>query len=780
MSSKPTDEVGQEEDGEEQPVFGWRMTAEMARPRGDGRRSVLFVFNQLKPDAGRLTQLWLARVRAFVAADWQTHIALINRDPALPQTLSALRRAGKLPSAAQVHHFPERDRRLRPEAWASPPPGESIDPVVTDWLDYLSEYLPGAAVFVDSPAAYPCVAAMHSPLISKIAGIHLNHLNSAQPGEAPDLAAFTPRFAERFANVAREFDALVVMTAAQAADLRGHFGADLPVVVIPAWLPMRESAIPPTAPAEPLIVSVGQLEPSARHAHVIRALPAVRKVVPAARVEIQGVGSNREQLLALAASLGVGGAVAVRAPEDPAGALPAAAVCVWPGKRDSTPISLVRALGAGIPVVAYDLSYGPAELVDPGVNGVLVAGGDIPGLAAGIVDALTSPQLGANPRERAATVRAEHSDAAVWRRWQDLGAQLEDQRWDRRAPTVLTSAVISTDRVFRLPGSLINAEQNYTQWYVRMPSMRKPVGFLSDPRVRGSWNTKRRETDQAPNDELIRGVIVHLRSDSLAFVAVRTQEEHVLEMSVALPGPDNAPPEYEPDHVVAKLLSYPFEPVLLVSRAGSAVMFRNPDATIGIRPLDKLIWADAVDGRVHARLDETSQPTDATHAISWAVDIDWSDISVTDGGAAFTGVLRARRIAPHPGSIPAICVRDVGGYSRVVGQLEFRSTPTIDEEGTWLVPVGGVIRTDPLVATTQIARGALALHVGLRGLLHPVGGLWIHGHRSSHYLQCERGGVTLLPSPGGRVLAAPGRGVRARTLGTLKRMLGRTGPGPEL
>ena len=53
------------------------------RPFADGRRTAVFVFNELKPDGGRLTQMWLSRLRAFDDAGWATHAAFINKDAAL-------------------------------------------------------------------------------------------------------------------------------------------------------------------------------------------------------------------------------------------------------------------------------------------------------------------------------------------------------------------------------------------------------------------------------------------------------------------------------------------------------------------------------------------------------------------------------------------------------------------------------------------------------------------------------------------------------------------------
>lgn len=738
-------------------AFGWKHASQALRPQADGRRSAVFVFNELRADAGRLTRLWLARLRAFDEAGWATHAALINRDPELEATVARLRDEARLPRGTRVHHFAQRDRRIRPQAWATPPAGESIDPVVADWLDWLTEHLPGAVVFVDSPAAYPYVAGMGNPLVSKVAGIHLNHLHSSHE-QGADQRSLTPRFAERFTPVARAFDAVVVMTDAQAADLRGAFGADLPIVVVPPAIP--GVAHPRREPATgSLVVSVGELAPGTRHGDVIRALPAIAAEVPDVRLEIHGSGPHLSPLLHLARELGVDDRVTV-VPAGPS-ALPfeTAAVAVWVGKRESTPLSLVRALASCVPVVAYDVAYGPAQLVEPGRTGVLVPDGDVPALAEGVLQVLRDPAIAAYTAEQAPAFALRHQDSTVWPRWIELAAGLEDRRWPREEPMVLASSVTSTDRIFRLPGVLVNSRQSYQQWSVQLPLLTERAGFLSDPLVKGSWNDTKRELDLTPNDQLVRGIIVHLRSNALAFVAMNTEQEHTLELTDG--AGDRAP-----------LLSYPFEPVLLASKIGNALLVRNPDATVSIRPTSQLVYADTVDGRVHSRPDERSQPTDVTHALAWLVDVDWADLHVTDEGAEFAGTLRAEHIAPHANAMPAICVRDAGGYSRVVGQLEFRGEPTIDQT-TWQVAVGGVIRADPLVATTQIARGALALHVGLRGLLHPVGGLWTHGRRISLYLTCPRGSVTLLPSPGGRVLAAPGRGVRARTLGFAKSVVGR-------
>ena len=49
---------------------------------------------------------------------------------------------------------------------------------------------------------------------------------------------------------------------------------------------------------------------------------------------------------------------------------------VWAGRRESFPLAIVRSLAAGVPVVAYDVRYGPAELITaPGDRRARALGG---------------------------------------------------------------------------------------------------------------------------------------------------------------------------------------------------------------------------------------------------------------------------------------------------------------------------------------------------------------------------------------------------------------------
>jgi glycosyltransferase involved in cell wall biosynthesis len=741
------------------------------RPFADGRHTAVFVFNELRADGGRLTQFWLARLRAFAGAGWATHAVLINKDAHLERTVEALVADGQFPADTGLHHYALRDRRIRASWWGPLPPGGSIDPRVGDWLDWLTAQVPGAVVFADSPAAYPYLAAMTNPAVARVAGVHLNHLTAPEPGQDPAMAGMTPRFAERFADQQEAFDALVVQTEAQAADLRARFGPDTPVLVIPPAVPAPAPVLggAPAAGGDGSprrIVSVGPLESGARHHHVLRAAHPALLADPGLVLDIVGDGDEGDALAALAVELGLAGRVRILAPPpDDHAPFEGAALTVWAGRRESFPLAILRSLAVGVPVVAYDVRYGPAELLTAPEAGELVASGDIERLAAAIgrwAGATARPGGSSRAdevRSACAAVLRRTDARSVWPRWTAMAAELADRACDHRQPSLLVESLSTTTRVLRMPGVLADSATGLTAWSCELPGLEEPAGWLVDPPpVSGVEDVEDEDLPVHPHAAgPTREIVAVVRSNALAFFADET-------------GPFRV--EFTDGTSTVPLLTTGFEPRIIAARVGNATMERHPDGSVWVSPRPELLLAHNVDGRLLVRIGEDGAPSDITHALDWVVDIDWADLAPTAQGATFTGVLRATNIAPADDSPPAICVADVGGFSRTVGLLHYTGEPTI-EGLDWTAPVAGVIETDPLVATTTLARGALALHVGFRGLLVPIGGLWTHGRRSPMHLTCPRGMVTLLPSPGGRVLVAPGKGMRARTSGALRGLVSR-------
>jgi len=94
------------------------------------------------------------------------------------------------------------------------------------------------------------------------------------------------------------------------------------------------------------------------------------------------------------------------------------------------PLTLIEAMASGCLPIAYDIDYGPADLIRNGKNGFLVPPGDIAALTRAMGTLLDSPERRVKAM-RARAVRSTYpfDDARITRRW----ARLLDEVTVRRA-----------------------------------------------------------------------------------------------------------------------------------------------------------------------------------------------------------------------------------------------------------------------------------------------------------------------------------------------------------
>jgi glycosyltransferase involved in cell wall biosynthesis len=152
----------------------------------------------------------------------------------------------------------------------------------------------------------------------------------------------------------------------------------------------EEHGIPPLAP---LLGVVARLEPEKGHRHLLDAMPAILRAVPDTWLAVVGEGSELGGLRSQAASLGIASRVAFTGRRDDVSALTAdLTVAVLPSLREAQGISLLEAMARRVPVVASDVG-GIPEVVNDGVDGLLVPPGDPAALAGAIVELLRDPDL---------------------------------------------------------------------------------------------------------------------------------------------------------------------------------------------------------------------------------------------------------------------------------------------------------------------------------------------------------------------------------------------------
>ena len=192
---------------------------------------------------------------------------------------------------------------------------------------------------------------------------------------------------------------LIVSTERQKAVLERQLaesGGDAGPAVV--RIPVGTVAEPAAAPGyDRLAVVTASRLADEKHVDVlIKAVAAARRTVPGLRFDIYGEG-DRQPLLTAIRDAHAEGFVRLMGHQDLRGVLGGYALYVSASTSEGFGLSLLEAIGEGLPIVGFDVDYGNRELVEPGVNGTLVprasGGRDVDALAGAIAELLGSASL---------------------------------------------------------------------------------------------------------------------------------------------------------------------------------------------------------------------------------------------------------------------------------------------------------------------------------------------------------------------------------------------------
>jgi glycosyltransferase involved in cell wall biosynthesis len=250
-----------------------------------------------------------------------------------------------------------------------------------------------------------------------VAEVHGDWRHSTRLYGAESRKALSPlvdaldRYGVRHADAVR---ALSAYTAALVEEVRGR----PPDAVFPTYtdLSLFTRPIEPL-PAQPTALFVGALERYKNVDGLVAAWRVVAERVPDARLVVIGRGPLREAVETLAADLSGRVDYAPEVPpEDVAGALDAATVLVLPSRHEGLGRVVIEAFARGRGVVA-SRAGGVLDLVDEGVEGLLVHPEDVAGLADAVQrvlsDRVLAERLGAAAQARFAAWNQSAEDFAV-------------------------------------------------------------------------------------------------------------------------------------------------------------------------------------------------------------------------------------------------------------------------------------------------------------------------------------------------------------------------------
>lgn len=186
-------------------------------------------------------------------------------------------------------------------------------------------------------------------------------------------------------------------------------------------------------------VIVGRQAAVKRLDHAIKAIGIAAEHNPDLYVDMYGHGAQSDKLAALIERLGLGARMTQHG-YDPRGKdqFKGASFTILCSRYEGFGLVLLEAMSAGCIPIAYDVEFGPSDLITDGINGFLVPEGDINALATMVIKISTMGEEEAARMRQAAMRRArDFSPENVTRQW---GRALADAR---RSPRKLRERSIA-------------------------------------------------------------------------------------------------------------------------------------------------------------------------------------------------------------------------------------------------------------------------------------------------------------------------------------------------
>jgi poly(glycerol-phosphate) alpha-glucosyltransferase len=372
----------------------------------------------------------------------------------------------------------------------------------THWLDELTDGEPSALIFDDKVAAR-LLRTYSAPHVVKLEVVHSNHVASG--GDAMR-GRLDPNREVLFTHQ-QQWDGLVFLTESAKADYEARFAATGNHFVVP------NPATPPETSEggsrDPLRgAMVAQLRPAKNVPAAVRAIAKARTRVPGIHLDVYGQGEASGQVEKEIARLGVSDAVTLHGfVPGAAENLSTASFSLLTSRYEGMGLVLLESMARGCPPIAFDLRYGPRDVITDGVDGFVVPQGDVDAMAERIVQLCSDPglveRLGAAGRERTLSF----SDDAVTDQWEEVVGRAWRRRAERLAPSLddpevrTTSLDVHPDGSVDLAGSLSWTENKPFTAHDHMS-----VRIQALPRVSG-----------APVD--VEAAVVDRRPEAVDFVA---------------------------------------------------------------------------------------------------------------------------------------------------------------------------------------------------------------------------------------------------------------------
>lgn len=287
---------------------------------------------------------------------------------------------------------------------------------IARWLDREFADSEQLVVFADGENVWQrAVRSMRHPGVRGVSVLHNSHLDAPFDAGAGTKPEWEPYFADT-----TNIEVMVCLTARQQDHLHRRYpGLPLRVVHHPAPTPPRPVRTESARPRK--MIFLGRLAEQKRLDHLVAVLERVATRVPDVTLEVYGRGTGEHEFSDALRERGLIDRVIFRGfTHDALSAFAGARVAVMTSWYEGLPLTLTEAMSVGTPWVAYDLNYGPAEVIRDGLDGYLVPPGDIDRFAARVSRLLTDDDLARRMSTAAREVSARFTRERYRREWLEV------------------------------------------------------------------------------------------------------------------------------------------------------------------------------------------------------------------------------------------------------------------------------------------------------------------------------------------------------------------------
>ena len=178
---------------------------------------------------------------------------------------------------------------------------------------------------------------------------------------------------------------------------------------------------PRAEPGHPLILTVARLNHVKGIDLLIRVAAEILSKHPTWKWKIIGHGRMDDEVQEELEQAGLSDRLILQAPagHDLSGEYSQASLFVLTSRNECFPMTLLEALGHGVPCIAFDCETGPRHIINDGQNGRLLPLGDTTGMANAIDQLIRDRELRKKMGENAFASVAKFSKEEVYARWRD-------------------------------------------------------------------------------------------------------------------------------------------------------------------------------------------------------------------------------------------------------------------------------------------------------------------------------------------------------------------------